>query len=108
MPDYRFGRCDGHHEMDDFLKRKARCVICHKYDVAERTLGVQPPCVGLSKRLIERLASLASYGPKLLLIGAIPDIDNVFHALPSGAARSHTSNSMECVVIGFLQPEPEP
>jgi hypothetical protein len=24
MPDYRFGRCDGHHEMVDFRLRKKR------------------------------------------------------------------------------------
>jgi hypothetical protein len=29
MPDYGFGRCDGHHEMDDFrLKKNAAACAC--------------------------------------------------------------------------------
>jgi hypothetical protein len=28
MPDYDFGRCDGHHEMVDFRLRKKRSGLC--------------------------------------------------------------------------------
>jgi hypothetical protein len=49
MPEYGFGRCDGHHEMVDFRREKKRLALCFTSPIDARCKKESPGRAGAFK-----------------------------------------------------------